>query len=336
MYRNNDFIYDAVTRLSELTGLVIDVEGVRQEYDALISVLNTQFIIQSYTEIRSSNKGVILSKINALSTNNKKPILIVAKYIAAEITSEFKVLGINYLDVAGNVFIKHGNVFLFISGQKSKRIATFKQSRAFQESGIKLIFNLLKTPENLQLSYRTLSELTDVSIGSVSNIMQELESLNFVLKTKAKRVLKNKKDLLDRWIIAYNDVLRPRILRKKMRFVKDTELANWKSIPLNRMDGVCQWGGEPAGALKTDYLSPEKFTLYTTLNWQNLINELNMVPDENGNIEVLSIFWATDKNTNTEQTVPAVLIYADLISSGFSRNIETADLILENELQYIK
>jgi hypothetical protein len=336
MYRNNDFIYDAVTRLGELSGLPIEIESVRQEYDALISVLNTQFIIQSYAEIRSSNKGVILSKIKALRTNSRKPILVVAKYIAAEIASEFKASEINYLDVAGNVYIKHDPVFLFISGQKSERIATFKQSRAFQESGIKLIFNLLKTPDNLQLSYRELSELTDVSIGSVSNIMQELESLKFVLKTKSKRILKNKRELLDRWIVAYNDVLRPRLLKKKMRFAKDTELANWKSIPLNKMDGVCQWGGEPAGALKTDYLSPEKFTLYTTLSWQNLINELNMVPDENGNIEVLSIFWATDKTTNSEQTVPAVLIYADLVTSGFSRNIETADIILENELQYIK
>jgi len=34
--------------------------------------------------------------------------------------------------------------------------------------------------------------------------------------------------------------------------------------------------------------------------------------------------------------IPPVLIYTDLMRSGSDRNIETANMILNNELQYIK
>ncbi|MDC2165318.1 hypothetical protein [Bacteroides thetaiotaomicron] len=50
--------------------------------------------------------------------------------------------------------------------------------------------------------------------------MTELEDEHFILRIKTKRVLKNKPDLLERWIIAYHDVLRPRLLKKQMRFSK--------------------------------------------------------------------------------------------------------------------
>jgi len=76
--------------------------------------------------------------------------------------------------------------------------AKTNQTKAFQEVGIKIIFNLLNNPENLQLSYRELAELADVSIGSVSNVIEELEQQTYILKTNTKRILKNKEKLLER------------------------------------------------------------------------------------------------------------------------------------------
>jgi len=38
------------------------------------------------------------------------------------------------------------------------------------------------------------------------------------------------------------------------------------------------------------------------------------------------------ENATTNKTAPALLVYADLINSGYGRNIETAKKILANEL----
>jgi len=336
MYRNNDFIYDAAVKLENILTFPVTVESTRVPYDAILTINNFQFIVEAKTEIRTANKGIILAQLKEYQTNSKKPIIIVAKFIASDIAKEFREKAINYLDVAGNAFIKKDDFFIYVTGQKAQKTEKTNQSRAFQEAGIKLIFSLLSNPDNLQLSYREIAEQTGIAIGSISNIMRELEDLNFILKTETKRILKNKPELLNRWIVAYQDVLRPRLIKRRLRFADKAKYNNWKTWLDNQSLNICQWGGEPAAALITDFLKPAFFTIYTSGSWQEYTQILDMVPDENGDIEILSTFWNAENKINNVQTVPPVLIYADLINSAMDRNLETAKMILNNELQNIK
>ena len=330
MYKNNDFIYEAAARLEALAGVIADVDSGRKEYDALLNINEIQFLVEAKSQIRNSNKGMIIEQVLQIKNNSSRPLIVIAKYISQSAAEELKEKGINYIDSAGNAFIKEGNFFLYVSGQKSNSSSNTNKSRAFQEAGIKVLFNVLAHPENLQLSYRELAAITGISIGSVSNIMKELEELNFVLKTSTKRILKNKQDLLERWLIAYADTLKPRLLKKRMRLRNE----NWKDLPMDDLNYVCLWGGEPAAAIKTGHLSPEKFSIYTNASWQELIPKLDLVPDEAGNVEVNQVFWQEkDKGDNI---VPALLIYADLVTSGYGRNIEIANEILANELPDFK
>lgn len=336
MYPNNDYIYDASVALEQLTGLNINVESRRNEYNGIIDINGHAFTVEAKNELRKENKGFLFARLEELKTKTNRPTLIIAKYITSEVALELREKGINYLDVAGNCFIKNQDLLLYIVGQKVHKKENTNQAKAFQEAGIKIIFNLLNNPENLQLSYRELAELADVSIGSVSNVMKELERQTFILKTNAKRILKNKEKLLERWVVAYQDVLRPRLVKKQMRFVKPEAVKNWKDLYLDNEEGITLWGGEPAAALLTNHLVPEKFSIYTTQSWQNIGQDMGLVPDVNGKVEVLQVFWKREETLNNQITTPPLLVYADLIGSGYSRNIETAKLILKNELQHIK
>ncbi len=335
MYKNSDFIYDASAQFEELTGIIVEVQSQRPDYDAVITLRNIQFVVEAKSEVRTSNKGVVLSQLNHYKNITSKPVMLIAKYIAIDIAKELKKLNINYIDVSGNCYINEQDIFVYITGQKSKKLPKTNQSRAFQETGIKLIFNLLKSPNNLQLSYRELAKMTDVSIGSVSNVMTELESLSFILKTKTKRVLKNTEDLIERWIVAYNDVLRPRILKKHMRFNLEY-LNKWDTLPIQDIDNVNLWGGEPAAAILTGQLQPEKFTIYTNTNWQSIAKKFKLIPDENGDVEILQMFWKEEDQYREYYTAPKLLVYADLISSGYERNIQIAKELLYDELQDIE
>ncbi|OAV63588.1 hypothetical protein Barb6XT_03109 [Bacteroidales bacterium Barb6XT] len=326
MYKNNDDIYDAALALEQLSGLSVTVETQRKEYDAIININGYQFAVEAKNEVRKENKGILISQITKITN---LPFLVVTNYITSDAVEDFKEKEINYLDSAGNCFIKNGLLFISVSGQKVHRNKQkTNQAKAFQEAGIKLLFRLLSNPENLQLSYRELAELAGVSIGSVSNIMSELENQHYILKTKKRRILKNKPELLERWTIAYHDVLRPRLFKKQMRFVKQLSLDE-----LLTLEDTVLWGGEPGAAILTNYLFPEKFALYTTERWQDLGPRIGLVPDNNGSVEVLQQFW---EKKDDKKTVPPLLIYADLMGSGYSRNIETAKIILENELQHLK
>ena len=334
MNQNNDLIYDASIVLEQITGLKVTFESRRKEYDGIIDINGYDFTIEARNELRKENKGFLLTRLEELNTLTKRPTLVIGKYIALDVAKELKENGINYLDVAGNCYIKNKELVIYIAGQKVQRNQKTNQTKAFQEAGIKIIFNLLSYPENLQLSYRELAVLADVSIGSLSYVMKELEEQNFILKTKLKRVLKNKPTLLERWVVAYQDVLRPRLVKKQMRFINIESAKNWQQLQLDQEEGITLWGGEPAAAILTNQLAPEKFSIYTNESWQNIGQALGLVPEINGNVEILQLFWNDKKNT--KQIVPALLVYADLIGSGYGRNIEMAKVILENELQHIK
>ncbi len=333
MYRNNDFIYEATSKLEQLVNIPIEIDSSRQNYDALLRIKNEQFLIEAKSAVRTSNQGLVLSQLQEMKNSNSRPIILIAEYISKMAAKELKERLINYIDVAGNAFIKHDDLVIYIEGQKKPKREKTNQSRAFQEAGLKILFHLLSKPEHLQDSYRKIAEKADVSIGSVSNVMAELEDLNFLLKTNEKRVLKNTTELLERWLVEFNSVLRPRIIRKRMRFMDSDYVQHWRNINTHTNLGTILWGGEPGGAILTNNLRPEHFTLFTDLELSELAKVFRLVPSETGEIEVLQKFWKNDFDET--RVAPPLLIYTDLINSGYGRNIETAKQILENELQHI-
>ncbi|HWK04267.1 MAG TPA: type IV toxin-antitoxin system AbiEi family antitoxin [Puia sp.] len=331
-----DILKEAVSKLKEFSGLPIEIKHGKLKNDTNLVIANISFVVNIKSGITKGNKVAAFSLLNNDSAEGGLPAIVVTGYIPTEIAKEYVAKGINYLDIAGNCSIRYKDLIIQIEGKKRERIAKTNQSRAFQEAGIKIIFNLLTNPGNIQLTYRELARRADVSLGSVGSVMQELIELNFILVANNKKILKNKPVLLERWVTAYHDVLRPRILLKKMRFTNVEQFNHWDTHPIQDSEGVVLWGGEPAASLLTNYLSPEKFTIYTNESWQDLIPDLKLAPAENGDIEILKMFWQEEEKYREKYIVPPLLIYADLMGSGIGRNIETGKMILENELPDIK
>lgn len=334
MYRNQDFIYEAVANLEKLIDIPIDIETSRANYDAVLNIKNIQFVVEAKSAMRTSNQGLVLSQLEEIRNRSNKPIILIAQYISKEAANHLKEREFNYIDIAGNAFVKKDDLIIFIEGQKRRTATLTNQSRAFQEAGVKIIFHLLSEPENLQDSYRTIAEKVGVSLGSVSNVMAELEELNYLIKTKDKRVLKNKEELLERWLVEFNTVLKPRIIRSRMKFIDSDMAQNWRHTLLSQTGGEILLGGEPAGAILTDNLRPQEFTIYSNLELPEIAKTLRLVPDKTGNVEVRQKFW--QNNNWNKNTVPALLIYTDLMNSGYGRNVEIANQIFENELQHIQ
>ena len=95
--------------------------------------------------------------------------------------------------------------------------------------------------------------------------------------------------------------------------------------------GAC-WGGEVAGTRLTQYLKPENVTIYAHTPPGKLILEHKLKKTGNGSIEILKPFWKTAPHDKNRETVPPLLVYADLMATGDMRNIETAGLIYEKHL----
>ena len=294
----------------------------------VVNILGKRFLCVVKNIVTTSNFGSLCKELTSLKNY---PVILVARYIYPRLMRELMHRGINSMDVVGNCEIKAGTFIIHVEGKRRSNklfMAVGGKSRLFQETGLKIIFQLLTDPYKVNFTYRDIQELVGVSLGSVYIIMNELEEKGFILKTDERKVLKNKIELLERWSVAFNDVLKPKLFVKRMTFRDSTSKSNWFNLPFP--PGVL-WGGEPAANMRDGYLYPDCFTIYGGST--GVLVKAGLRVDEDGEIFVYNKFW---KKIDLDTTVPAILIYADLMGSGNSRNIEAAQRILEHELQYLQ
>ena len=102
---------------------------------------------------------------------------------------------------------------------------------------------------------------------------------------------------------------------------------------MNCINGKHTGGGETAAAILTNYLKPERVTIYAKRPLGRLILQNRLIRDPQGNIDLLEAFWGTGYNWHPFNLAHPILIYADLLATGDPRNIEPANLLYDQELQ---
>lgn len=245
-----------------------------------------------------------------------------------------KIPDINILDCAGNFNIqyqlKNENIVLMLAnkGEKPVEDTTAKAYPIFLEKGLKVIFNLLLDKQNIGRPYREIMDATGVAIGTVKNVIDGLIYQQFVRVEKNKRFLTNIDRLLMLWATNYGLNLKPKLFQTRFAFRDEERRRNWKHLELP--DGML-WGGEPAAALNDGFIAPGEFTVYADVPAATLMKTGAVIPDADGEIAVYRKFW-TGGGANS---VPAVLIYTDLMGTANGRCIEAAQKIKENELKYL-
>ncbi len=252
-----------------------------------------------------------------------KDFLLVANHIFPKIKEELRERGIPYLEANGNIFLKKKGLFLFIDSQKPLDIEKNKGNRAFTKTGLKVLFYLLQHKVAINLPQRELAEEVNVALGNIPQVIEGLKETGYLIPVNNKTYTwENRKALLERWIAEYATVLRPKLLKDRYALK-----GNWENMHFDNYKTV--WGGEPAADILTNHLRPEKFLIYTKENRMDLIKNYRLMPDKNGEIEVLDMFW----NPTEGKTAPPLLVYTELMLEGGKRNKETAEKIYNEYIQ---
>nr|WP_315246570.1 type IV toxin-antitoxin system AbiEi family antitoxin [uncultured Flavobacterium sp.] len=280
-------------------------------------------------EVKKELRAMHLNNIEN-KARNEEPYMIVADRIFPKIKQELKERRINYLETSGNMFLLMDGLYINIEGRKNEMTAPASGNRAFTKTGLQVIYLFLIDEEWVNRPYREIAKRTGTGLGNINNIFNGLAQEGYLLQlTKNEQRLENKKQLLEKWILEYEKRLKPTLHIGTFRFLREEDFYNWKGIHLKNQKTY--WGGEPAGALYTDYLRPEELTIYTAEEWNDLIRHYKLVPDKNGNVKVFKKFWAQD--IVNENAVHPLLAYADLINKGDRRCTETAQRIYDEYLQ---
>jgi hypothetical protein len=332
--REKEILEQAIRQFNNITGAVLQqlpAKKLEHRADAVVELrlgkIKARFWVEVKNELREQNMNSILNQIK----HDPTEWLLICQYIPKTIKAELKNRAVNYLETAGNCFIRKAGLFFYINNQAVTKQRQPKEGKLWKQAGLKFLFGVLVKPELLNEPYRTIAKKTNVALGNIGAFIEELKQEGFIkegIKNKNKFLfIENKEQLQNRWVEFYNALLKPKLKQGTFRFIDKKMIREWEFLPGTDF----YWGGEPAGAKLTNFLVPEQFTIYTREVKTKIMQQLKLAPDATGNIEIIEKFW--DDELNYQQgIVPPLLAYAELINSTDSRNRETAERIKQKYL----
>ena len=272
--------------------------------------------------------GPVVAQLRTL----EQPALLVTDYVTPPLAEQLKALDVDFADAAGNAYLRGKTFLVWITGRRpAERARAPRGQRAYQATGLRLLFALLCNPPWIDLNYRELAARAGVAHGTVGWVMRDLVEGGFLVELGTRRgghrKLRNQQALLDRWVEAYLRTLRPQTLIGRYQ----AELPEWwKAIDLRKHGALL--GGEPAGALLTQHLKPQVTTLYLEGAPGRLIVDHRLRAAPEGNVELRRRFWAFEQEWDHPELTPPLLVYADLLGTGDARCIETAQRVFDGHL----
>lgn len=283
------------------------------------------FAVEAKAMVTRATAG--LDKLYPL--NREEKVLLITEYVTPPIADLLKGLNIFFIDTVGNAYINEPPLYIFIKGNRPQlALKAEPQKRLFKPGGLRVVFALFNNPDMVNRPYRDIAKAADVALGTVGWVIRDLKEMGFFLKMgKGHRKLINLEKLFKRWVEAYPEQLRPKLIIERF----ETTNHNWWQEVNIKEHGAC-WGGEVAAANLTGYLMPAKVTIYTNEPFGKLVLKNRLRKVEQGNVEILTPFWNFDHEFANQGIAPPLLVYADLIATGDLRNIEAAGMIYEKYL----
>jgi hypothetical protein len=258
--------------------------------------------------------------------------VVIIPQVTADMADRLRDDDTQFLDTAGNCFINEPPFYIYIKGNKLQGVVKAPVvGRAFKQTGLRVLYALLCNPGLENETYRAIAAKTDVALGMVNWVLNELNELGYLVETgkgRARHIrLIGKEKLLERWITGYAEQLRPKLLMGRYQGADGW----WQKAVLK--PEKAQWGGEVAAGKLTDYLKPQTITVYVDKdNPEAVLIQHRLKKDPQGDVELLQRFWQPDTIVPQGETVHPILVYADLMATGNQRNIETARILYDEHI----
>lgn len=326
--------------LEQTTGIVAKIVAIEPNLgpgiraDATIEIGVAGNLHQYPVEIKRIDRFAAIGQIKNQLDRFQRPGLLVAPRITTETADKCRELDVQFIDANGNAFLHAPGLYVLVKGQRPQAKddlagATIDAPRGGTATALRVIFALLCQPELANAPYREINQVARVALGAIGWVFFDLNARGYTTggqKKGGRRILERKR-LIDEWVINYPIKLRPKLNPKRFH-APDPNW--WRQVDIAQYGA--QWGGEIAADKLTNHLRPNTVTIYmrpddTRRNLPKLVaeNKLRGAPD--GEIEILEAFWDFPPDEAIPDTVPPLLVYADLLATMDPRNFEVARMI---------
>ena len=242
----------------------------------------------------------------------REPVFVHTPHIAAKTGDAFRRAGVQYLDDAGNAWIKFGDVLIDVRGRPRPKDSTPRAGATgnlFSSGRAQVVLALLAWPELWKAPQREVAHTAGVSLGQAHNTLSLLAQAGYQRDQRRD----GRADLLDLWAAAFPAGLAQRLTLAK--YQGDVE-----PVKTPRADDVMAVSGEAA---VPDLLRAATLTLYVPELNPRLAIVNRWRADGEPNIIVRRKFWhdpvAPEAGAPGIDVAPWPLVYADLLGSNDSR-----------------
>ena len=302
-----------------------EARGADHGADAIIDLRfggrQIRYLAKVKRTLRPATLGAVIHQLRAYAGPIVGKPLLVTDHVTPPLADALRAEGVEFVDAAGNVFLNQPPLLVFVKGQRpAGQRPPAERGRAFQATGLQVLFALLARPELVTRPYREIAADAGVAHGTVGEVMAELPGLGYLADVGGRRRLINGERLLDQWTEAYARTLRPRLLLGRFRGdigALYTRTAEWPKDLLV--------GGELAAARLTRHLRPGTATFSAQAIDPKVVLNLRLKADAEGNVDFRRRFWAF--LGEKPHLTPTLLVYADLLAIGDARCLETAQLL---------
>ncbi len=267
--------------------------------------------------------------------------LLFSDYISEAMADALREEGIWFTDEAGNGFLQiDKRLLVYVVGQKPRRVAQLKGEH-YSSHGARVLLYLLTHGPEIKATYRDISAATEVSLGKVSRVMNELlDDVSIVRQGRGHYEVRNSSRLLEMWANAFVEKLQPAIVlgRHTSPFGKDFERMLTDSGGSDALRSVVI-GGEFAADLLTGHMRAATLNLYVPLEEELAVRQhLKLAPVFGGEVIIHRLF-APNPGKPFERfhfsVASPVVVYAELLADDDPRCGETAQILKERWLRWI-
>lgn len=292
--------------------------------DAILVVANEAPPMDFDVEVKAT---ITPTTVAALSARAPQRLILFTPRLTLAVMDACRRLGVSCADADGNAYLRATSSVIDIQGRPAKRSRILtkrdeRRTRLASRSGLQVLFVLLSAPGAIDDAMRSIATASGVSLGSVAGVLDELAKRRHLTTSSRGRSLHQTRELLDLWAEGYRARLHPQ-LRLGRFGIASSEWWRTSDVAVRAAGG--QWGSETALWAKGANLRPARGVVYVDTVPPALVAALRLRRDDRPDapVELRRRFWKIPALAESD-TVPSLLIYADLLADGDPRLIEAA------------
>jgi hypothetical protein len=276
-----------------------------------------------------------VSGIAELQHRAGQKLLLVTPHVSPEMAERLRSNDIAFLDTAGNVSLSLPDALVYVVGRRPAEQAGPKpRARTGSPKQLEVLYALMTDPTLVDAPYRTIASKAGVALSTVNLALDDFVNRGLLAAgPDGKRRFSDWDRVVDEWAALYPLRLRPRLASRRFAATRPDW---WHAIDLARHDAVL--GGEAAAEKLAHNLRAERITLYAgSVTPRELIREARLKADPDGEVEIVQRFWSASSTpvaAVSPDVAHPILVYADLLDTGESRNVEAARQIRERYLAH--